>query len=140
VTFQKVLASHCQRTLERMSVQPVVLLAQDTTEIDLARPQQIVEFHCVRWNIEILFRTLKSGCRVEQRRFEHVDRILPCLAMYLIAAWRTLFVHLIGQPGGYIQRPNSAPGPQTIWIGLQQMRDLAWAWDTFGPQAKVKSG
>jgi hypothetical protein len=37
-------------------------------------------------------RTLKQGCRVEERRFEHLDRVLPCLAVFLIVAWRTLYV------------------------------------------------
>ncbi len=45
-----------------------------------------------RWLIEIFFRTLKSGCRIEQRRFEHVDRVLSCLALCLIVAWRTLLM------------------------------------------------
>jgi hypothetical protein len=155
------------------------------TTLPIDTPEQVravVEYYCVRWNIEILFRTLKSGCRVEERRFEHVDRVLPCLAMYLIVAWRTMFVcrmgrecpdadcemifepsewkavwvavhrkgppkkrprlsemvHLIASLGGYIERRNSEPGPQTVWIGLQRMYDLAWAWDTFGPGAKTK--
>jgi hypothetical protein len=52
----------------------------------------VVQYYCVRWMVEVLFRTLKSGCRVEERRFEHVDRLLTCLAVYLIVAWRTLYV------------------------------------------------
>ena len=142
----------------------------------------IVEYYCVRWCIEILFRTLKSGCRIERRRFEHIDRVLPCLGLYLIVAWRTLFVcrmgrscpdmdcealfepsewkavwvavhhkkppkkaprlsemvHLIASLGGYVERPQSEPGTQTLWIGLQRMYDLAWAWDSFGPGAKIR--
>jgi hypothetical protein len=47
--------------------------------------------------IEVYFRTLKSGCRVEARRFEHVDRVYPCLAIYMIVAWRTLFVCRLGR-------------------------------------------
>lgn len=149
-----------------------------------AQVRTIVEYYCVRWGIELLFRMLKSGCRIEQRRFEHVDRILPCLAMYLIVAWRTLFVchlgrtcpeldcqaifeacewkavwtavhgqqppkerpslsqmvHLIARLGGYVERPKSEPGAQTIWIGLQRMHDLAWAWENFGPGSKVRDG
>src|SRR5262249_29783352 len=72
---------------------PVERILGATRPIDT--PEQvraIVESYCVRWCIEILFRTLKSGCRIERRRFEHVDRVLPCLALYLIVAWRTLFV------------------------------------------------
>lgn len=52
----------------------------------------IIACYCVRWMIEVLFRTLKSGCRIEERRFETIDRQLRCLAVYLIVAWRTLYV------------------------------------------------
>lgn len=147
--------------------------------------RQIIQYYCVRWMIEVFFRTLKSGCRVEERRFEHMDRLLPCVAVYLMVAWRTLMVcrlgrscpdmdceavfepsewksvwmaihhkapprkspklaemlRLIGQLGGYVNRPNRTdlPGPQTIWLGLQRMRDLAWAWNTFGPGAATNA-
>jgi hypothetical protein len=43
VTFQKVLEPHCQRALQRMAEHKVVLLVQDTTEVDLTRPQQEVK-------------------------------------------------------------------------------------------------
>jgi len=144
--------------------------------------RQIIGHYCVRWMIEIVFRVLKSGCRIEERRFERVDRLERCLAVYLIVAWRTLYVcrlgrscpeldceavfepsewksvwvtmhrqsppkkrprlgemvRLIAQLGGYINRANreDPPGPQTVWLGLQRMQDLALAWDTFGPGAK----
>ena len=42
VTFDKVLRPHIARTQERMAEQKVVLLVQDTTEIDLTRPEQEV--------------------------------------------------------------------------------------------------
>jgi hypothetical protein len=44
-------------------------------------------------------------------------------------------VRLVAQLGGYVNRPNRSdpPGPQTLWLGFQRMRDLAWAWDVFGP-------
>ena len=45
-------------------------------------------------------------------------------------------VHWIASLGGYIERRNSEPGPQTMWIGMQRMYDLAWTWDTFGPGAE----
>lgn len=52
----------------------------------------VIKYYCVRWQIEVFFRTLKTGCRVEGRLFEHIDRLLPCLAVYLIAAWRTMYI------------------------------------------------
>jgi len=59
--------------------------------------RQVIHYYGVRWTIEIFFRTLKSGCRVEERRFEHVDRWLSCLAVYLIVAWRTLYICRLGR-------------------------------------------
>jgi hypothetical protein len=59
--------------------------------------RQVVQYYCVRWLIEVLFRVYKSGCRVEERLFEHLDRLLPCAAVYLIVAWRTLFVCRMGR-------------------------------------------
>lgn len=153
------------------------------TTLPVATPEQVrqvVEYYCVRWNIEILFRTLKGGCRIEQRRFEHVERLLPAIAVYLIVAWRTMLVvrlgrecpdvdcellfepsewkavwsavkrteppkttpplstivRMVAELGGYVSNATTEPGPQTVWIGLQRMRDLAWAWDAFGPEAK----
>jgi hypothetical protein len=70
------------------------------TTLPIRTPEQVrtvVEYYCVRWSIEILFRVLKLGCRVEDRRFEHIDRLLPCLGLYLIVAWRVLFVCRMGR-------------------------------------------
>ena len=41
---------------------------------DAEQVRHVIEYYCVRWMIEIAFRTLKSGCRIQQRRFEDVDR------------------------------------------------------------------
>jgi hypothetical protein len=57
----------------------------------------VIQYYCVRWMIELFFRTLKSGCRVEERRFEHIDRLQTCLAVYLIVTWRTLYVCRLGR-------------------------------------------
>lgn len=59
--------------------------------------REVIQFYCVRWMIEVFFRTLKSGCRVEGRLFEQTDRLLPCLAVYLIVTWRTLYVCRLGR-------------------------------------------
>src|SRR5271157_32148 len=148
---------------------------------DVEAVRKVVAYYTVRWMIELLFRTLKSGCRLEKRRFEDLDRLLPCAAVYLIIAWRTLMVcrmgrscpdinceaifepeewkavyvaihqrkppkepprledmiRLIAQLGGYVNHParKDPPGVQTLWLGMQRMQDLAWAWCTFGPGA-----
>jgi hypothetical protein len=65
---------------------------QDADEV-----RRVIQVYCIRWMIEVLFRVLKSGCRVEERRFEQIDRLLTCLAVYLIVAWRTLYVCRLGR-------------------------------------------
>jgi Transposase Tn5 dimerisation domain len=49
------------------------------------------------WNIEIFFKILKSGCEIEELQFESFSRIANCLALYMIVAWRILYVTMIGR-------------------------------------------
>ena len=42
VGFENILQPHIESTARRMAQQPVVILAQDTTEIDLTRPEMQV--------------------------------------------------------------------------------------------------
>lgn len=162
--------------------EPVEWLLVTTLPVDtIENVRNIIQYYAVRWMIEIFFRVLKSGCRVEARRFEHVDRALNFVAVALIVAWRVLMacrlgrscpeidceavfepsewksvyvamhrrpapsrpprlgemIRLIAQLGGYVNTPRrkDPPGPQTLWLGMQRMADLAWAWETFGPGA-----
>jgi hypothetical protein len=57
----------------------------------------IIQYYTVRWRIEVYFRTLKTGCRVEDRRFETLERMLACTAIYLIVAWRTMLLCRLGR-------------------------------------------
>lgn len=54
--------------------------------------QNVIHYYCCRWQIEIYFRTLKSGCRIEKRYFERYCRLENCLAVYAIIAWRILYL------------------------------------------------
>ena len=54
--------------------------------------EAIIDHYEKRWVIELYFKVLKSGCKIESRRFEHMDRFLPALALYMIIAWRSLYI------------------------------------------------
>jgi hypothetical protein len=41
-----------------------------------------------RWGIEVYHRTVKSGCRIQDRRLEHTENLQACLAIDLVVAWR----------------------------------------------------
>jgi hypothetical protein len=78
--------------------EPVEWLLLTSLPIDtVEQVRQIIQYYCVRWMIEVFFRVLKSGCRVEERLFEYMDRLLTCLAVYMIVAWRTLYVCRLGR-------------------------------------------
>lgn len=59
--------------------------------------QRVISSYCVRWQIEVFFRTLKSGCRIERRRFEEIDRVLNCVAFYSVVAWRLMYMCYLGR-------------------------------------------
>jgi len=49
------------------------------------------------------------------------------------------FLKMVAGLGGHLGRKcDGAPGPQTMWIGLQRTVDFAIAWQTFGPDAAKK--
>ena len=57
-----------------------------------AQAQRIIHAYAKRWLIEELHRILKSGCRVEQVNFRDSASLLPTVALYLIVAWRILYL------------------------------------------------
>lgn len=160
--------------------EPVSWLLATTLPIESsAEIQKVVESYCLRWQIEIFFRTIKSGCKIQERYFETLDRLLNCVAVYSIVAWRVMYlcrmgrecpdmscevvfepcewkavykfvkrkdppteppplnevVRMVAGLGGYVDRKKTQPGTQTLWIGLQRLRDLAVAWSAFTDQS-----
>jgi len=37
------------------------------------------------------------------------------------------------------RKRTDEPGPQTVWLGLQRMHDIALCWQVFGPEAKMEN-
>jgi hypothetical protein len=54
--------------------------------------QQRLSWYSVRWAIEVFHRTLKSGCRIEDRQLENARRLENCLAIDMVVAWRILYL------------------------------------------------
>jgi len=50
-----------------------------------------------RWLIEIFFRIVKSGCRVEALQLATVERLERALVIYLVIAWRILYLMTLGR-------------------------------------------
>ncbi len=69
----------------------------DTSINSTEEVQAVVSYYCLRWQIEIFNKTLKSGCRVEERQFETISRELNCLAIYMVVAWRVMLMARLGR-------------------------------------------
>lgn len=57
-----------------------------------AAAQRLIDYYTLRWQIELFFKVLKSGCKIEELQLEHIDRLSKCITMYMIIAWRLLFL------------------------------------------------
>lgn len=65
------------------------------TTLPIATLEEVLlclKYYMARWAIEIYFRVLKTGCRVEEIQLETKARLENCLAMYNIIAWRVLYL------------------------------------------------
>jgi hypothetical protein len=78
--------------------EPIEWLLLTSLPIDaLEEVLAIIEFYCCRWQIEIYFRILKSGCKVEESQLETAAGFLPYLALCMIVAWRVQYVTMLGR-------------------------------------------
>jgi hypothetical protein len=73
----------------------ILLTSEEVNSGDEAA--QVLQWYLCRWQIEIFFRILKSGCKIEELQLQDVTRIEPAIAFYCIVAWRTLWLTMIGR-------------------------------------------
>lgn len=53
---------------------------------------KVVKYYLCRWEIEIFFKTYKSGCKVEEKSLRTAERLYPLFSLLLIVAWRVNFL------------------------------------------------
>jgi Transposase DNA-binding/Transposase Tn5 dimerisation domain len=79
----------------------------------------VIHYYSCRWEIEVFFRVLKSGCTVEELQLETVERFTSCLALYLIVAWRVRFVMRLGRECP--EMPCEAVFTEAEWRAVYQI-------------------
>jgi hypothetical protein len=88
----------CEEVNPPADEEPISWLLATTLPIETDQDVQcVISAYCVRWQIEVFFRTLKSGCRIEHRRFENLDRVQNCLALFSVVTWRLMYVCYLGR-------------------------------------------
>ncbi len=63
----------------------------------LAQAVELIDWYRARWEIEMFFHIVKTGCRVEQLQLDRMERIERVLALYLIVAWRINYLMRLGR-------------------------------------------
>lgn len=95
IKLQAVLASEIDVPMGEEPVEWLLLTSLPVGTFESAL--LVVDYYLCRWQIEIYFKVIKSGCQIEKLQLEHIDRILCCLAIYMIIAWRILFTTMLGR-------------------------------------------
>jgi hypothetical protein len=85
-----------------------------------------IKWYCLRWRIEVYFKVIKSGFKVEDCRLENADRLIRYLAVVSIVAWRVYWLTLVSR---------TAPNTSAL-LGLS---DFDWKvlFMKFNPNQKI---
>jgi hypothetical protein len=77
---------------------PICWMFFTTLPIDtLAQVINVIKFYLCRWEIEVFFKILKSGCKIEERELKTADRLKNMMTVFFILAWRIMYVMSMGR-------------------------------------------
>ena len=106
--------------------EPVEWMLLSTIKVDsFENAVEKVGWYTIRFWIEVYHKTLKSGCKIEQRQLGHADRIESCLAIDMVVAWRILHLTKLGR-----ETPNV---PCTVFFEEAEWKALV-AYKTKNPK------
>lgn len=94
VVLKAVLLSEISPPESEVAVEWLLLISLSVNSAGQVR--EIVEAYSQRFMIEVFFRVLKSGCRIEDKHFESAYRHLSHLALALIIACRVPWLSRVG--------------------------------------------
>jgi hypothetical protein len=94
------------------------------TNITVVEPQQLIIWYLLRWQIEVFFHILKSGCQVENLQLMTAKRTRTCLAMYLIIARRIFFLASLAKTQSTVTCTNVLEPQewQTAWTIIKKTK------------------
>jgi hypothetical protein len=58
---------------------------------------KVIKYYLCRWEIELFFKVLKSGCKIEERQLRTTDRMKALMSIFMILAWRIMFTMMLGR-------------------------------------------
>jgi hypothetical protein len=72
-------------------------LLTNRVAVTAAEVAELIDWYRARWEIEMLFNVLKTGCKVEQLQLGAIERIERALVLYLVVAWRIAYLVRMGR-------------------------------------------
>lgn len=95
ISINAVLATEKNPKAGRDKIEWLLLTTLDVSSAKDA--MQILEYYSCRWQIEMFFRVLKGGCKIEELQLETVDRLENAIACYMITSWRIQYLLMLGR-------------------------------------------
>ena len=72
-------------------------LLTNTPTDDFEQACERVDWYACRWMVELFHRTLKSGCRLEERQFDDLENIKRFLALDSVVAWHVMYATMVSR-------------------------------------------
>lgn len=104
-------------------VTPIVWRLLTTLPItSLAEACEKVGWYAQRWQIEVIHKVLKSGCKIEQRQLKTAARLERALAVDQVVAWRLLALCKAGreQPDAAVSEWLEQAEWEALWCHVHQ--------------------
>lgn len=94
----KVWAILAEEVEQTEDISPLKWMLLSTIEVStFEQATEKLTWYAGRWGIEVYHRTLKSGCKIEERQLGSADRIEACLAIDMVVAWRIYHLTKLGR-------------------------------------------
>lgn len=58
---------------------------------------KIIKYYLCRWEIELFYKVLKSGCKIEERQLQTANRMQILIVILMILAWRVIYTMMLGR-------------------------------------------
>lgn len=82
----------------------------------LSAATEKLRWYALRWKIEVFFKILKSGCRVEDSKLRTAESLCKLISVYVILAWRVFWMTMANRMADSI--------PPEIALSEQEMKIL----------------
>jgi len=125
------------------NIEPLKWMLLTTLEVTtLEAAVEKLSWYSLRWGIEVYHKTLKSGCKIEERQLGDAQRIEACLAIDMVVAWRIFHLAKLGRDipdvpctvyfeeaewkalHTHIHKQELPPEPPTLYAAMRMLAGL----------------